>query len=72
MYRIYAVSAGAVQRGELRNFNPLTNSHGYDMMEAERIPQEEIPYQPKAAFPEPRQPSFRASFPYAAVTPSRH
>ncbi|MBQ8806085.1 MAG: hypothetical protein IJZ68_06330 [Bacteroidaceae bacterium] len=42
MYRTYALSAGAISRKELTEFNPLTNSHGYAYKDTEFVPQPEI------------------------------
>lgn len=42
MYRTYKVSAGAISRGELREFNPETNSHGYDYVDTSFIQEPNI------------------------------
>lgn len=44
MYRIYSVSAGAIQRDELKTFQPLINSHAYHYVDAHIIPQPDIGY----------------------------
>ncbi len=42
MYRTYKVSAGAIARGALTEFNPVTNNHGYAYRDTEYIFEPEI------------------------------
>lgn len=42
MYRVYSISAGAIERNELKAFQPLSNSHAYHYVDAHIIPPPDI------------------------------